>query len=95
MRFEWDQRKSRRNLSKHKVAFGTAQQVFADPAAVSILERIVAGEERWWTLGLVEGVVVVVSHTYGEDEGEEVIRIISARKATPGERRIYEQEGAQ
>lgn len=47
MRFEWDHRKNRLNLSKHKVAFETAQQVFDDPAAVSILERIVAGEERW------------------------------------------------
>ena len=47
---------------------------------------------RWQTLGLVGGVVVLlVAHTYGEEKGEEVIRIISARKATPRERMFYEE----
>jgi uncharacterized DUF497 family protein len=49
----------------------------------------VEGEERWQTLGMISGVVVVVAHTF-RDEGEALVtRIISARKATPTERNAY------
>jgi hypothetical protein len=93
MKFVWDENKSRRNLAKHKVGFETATLVFDDPRAVSRLDRIEEdGEERWQTLGLAGGIVILlVAHTYREEEGEEVIRIISARKATPNERKVYEQ----
>jgi uncharacterized DUF497 family protein len=92
MRFVWEERKSRRNLAKHKVSFETATLVFDDPRAISRLDRIEHGEERWQTLGLAGGIVVLlVAHTYYDEEGEEVIRIISARKATPHERKMYEQ----
>ena len=92
MRFIWDDEKSRRNLAKHKVSFETAKLVFDDPRAVSRLDRIENGEERWQTLGLAGGIVILlVAHTYREEDGEEVIRIISARKATPRERTFYEQ----
>src|SRR5437773_12153759 len=78
MRFEWDEEKSRSNRAKHRVSFETAALVFEDPRAISIQDRIVEGEQRWQTLGLVGGVVVLlVAHTYGEEKGEEVIRIIS------------------
>jgi uncharacterized DUF497 family protein len=94
MRFIWNEQKSRRNRAKHKVSFETAQMVFADPFALSILDRVVDGEARWQTLGLIAGVVVVlVAHTVEDREGEEVIRIISARKATSRERKIYESQG--
>ncbi len=92
IRFIWDDEKSRRNLAKHKVSFETAKLVFDDPRAVSRLDRIENGEERWQTLGLAGGIVILlVAHTYREEDGEEVIRIISARKATPRERTFYEQ----
>jgi hypothetical protein len=92
MRFVWDEKKSRRNLAKHKISFETAVCVFDDPYAISHRERIEDGEERWQTLGLAGGIVVIlVAHTSWEKDGEEVIRIISARKATPHERRMYEQ----
>jgi uncharacterized DUF497 family protein len=92
MRFVWDEKKSRRNLAKHKVSFETATLVFDDPHAISRLDRIEDGEQRWQTLGLAGGIVVLlVAHAYYEEEGEEVIRIISARKATPRERKMYEQ----
>ena len=92
MRFVWNEEKSRSNRVKHKVSFETAVLVFEDPYALSIPDRIVEGEQRWQTLGLLGGVVVLlVAHTYEEEDGEEVIRIISARKATPRERMIYEQ----
>jgi hypothetical protein len=92
MRFVWDERKSRSNRAQHKVSFETARLVFDDPFALSIQDRVVEDEQRWQTLGLVGGVVVLlVAHTYEEEDGEEVIRIVSARKATPRERMIYEQ----
>jgi len=66
--------------------------VFEDPHALSIQDRTVEDEERWQSLGRVGGVVVVlVAHTYREENGEEVIRLISARKTTPLERRAYEK----
>jgi uncharacterized DUF497 family protein len=92
MRFEWDEAKNRRNLAKHSISFETAKSVFEDPHALSVQDRAVEDEERWQTLGRVGGVVVVlVAHTYDEENGEEVIRLISARKATPLERRAYEK----
>jgi uncharacterized DUF497 family protein len=94
MRFVWDERKSRRNRARHKVSFDTATLVFEDPCALSISERIADGEERWQTMGLIGGaVVLLVAHTVEERDGEEVIRIISARKATAHERRAYESQG--
>jgi len=92
MRFEWDGTKNRRNLRKHKISFESAKLVFDDPHALSVLEREVEGEDRWQTVGVICGsMIVVVAHTYGEEGDEEVVRIISARKASPSERRAYEK----
>ncbi|WP_180542348.1 BrnT family toxin [Nevskia soli] len=89
MRFEWDEKKNRRNLAKHKVSFQTAISVFDDPFALSIQDRMSDGEERWQTLGLIDGVILlIVAHTW-QDDDDEVIRLISARKATPSERESY------
>lgn len=92
MQFEWEERKNRGNQAKHRVSFETAMLVFEDPRAISVLERLEEREERWQTLGMTGGVVVLlVAHAWREDDGEERIRIISARKATPRERKIYEE----
>ena len=92
MRFVWDRHKNRQNLAKHKVSFETAALVFDDPFCVTRFDRIADGEERWQTLGLAGGVaVLIVAHGEQKTGGEEVIRIISARKATPHERKIYEE----
>lgn len=94
MRFEWDDEKNRQNLRKHKISFETAALVFDDPDVLSLLEREVGGEERWQSLGLIHGaVIVLVAHTYRDTDDGEVIRIISARMATPAERRRYEESG--
>ena len=94
MRFVWNEKKSRSNRAKHGISFETAQFVFSDPFALSTLDRVVDGEERWQTLGsIASAVVVLVAHTVEAPEGEEVIRIISARKATSRERKIYESQG--
>jgi uncharacterized protein len=89
MRFEWDDNKNRTNIAKHKVSFETAISVFDDQHAISIQDRFVEGEERWQTLGMVAGLLYLVAHTWLSEEGDEVIRIISARKAEPTERRAY------
>ena len=94
MRFEWDESKNRQNRRKHRVSFETAQRVFDDPHALSVLDRGVEDEERWQTLGDVGGIVVlIVAHTLRNVHGEELVRIISARKATPRERSLYEVQG--
>jgi uncharacterized protein len=91
MRFEWDDRKSRSNWSKHGISFEAATFVFDDPMHVTEQDRDVDGEERWQTIGIAEGMLLLlVAHTV-EDEGEEVVRIISAREATTPERRRYEE----
>ena len=94
MRWLWDPNKDRINRQKHGIGFATALRVFSDPFAMSEQERIEDGEERWRTVGLIEGVVVVlVAHTFREDpDGTATIRIISARRATRQERRRYEEE---
>ena len=94
MRWSWDPKKDRINRRKHGLSFATALRAFADPFAMSEQDRIEDGEERWRTVGLIEGVVVVlVAHTFREDPaGIVTIRIISARRATNQERRRYEEE---
>jgi len=88
--FTWDERKNRVNQRKHHVSFETAIWVFDDLFQVSWQDREVDGEARWQTIGMVQGVhILVVAHTVEEDE--KMIRILSARKATPQERRIYAQ----
>ncbi|HYL85268.1 MAG TPA: BrnT family toxin [Candidatus Angelobacter sp.] len=92
MTFEWDKRKNRRNLAKHGVSFEAATLVFDDPHAVGVPYHTEEDEERWKTVGMAAGVVpLLVVHTHREEGGEEYIRIISARKATPRERKTYEE----
>lgn len=92
LRFEWDPAKAAGNLWKHGVSFELAMRVFFDSFAWVEQDRIEGGEQRWRTLGMVDGVVLLlVAHTVREEGGTEVIRIISARRAEPKERRRYEQ----
>jgi uncharacterized DUF497 family protein len=92
IRFSWDEKKSRLNLAKHRVSFEIAKLVFEDPHSISLFDRIKDGEERWQTLGVAaSAALLLVAHADYEESGEEVIRIISARKATPHERKIYEE----
>lgn len=91
-RFEWDPAKAGSNLKKHRVSFETAIRVFANPFAVVGQDRIGNGEQRWQTLGLVDGHLLLVAHAVRDDEdGTEVIHMISARRAEPKERERYEQ----
>ncbi|MBN2701117.1 MAG: BrnT family toxin [Methylothermaceae bacterium] len=86
MRFEWDESKRKTNFRKHGIDFADAVAVFYDPMAISI-EDTDHSEERFLTLGMdAFNRILVVTYTYRED----VIRIISARKAEPLERKQYE-----
>jgi len=88
--FEWDEKKADANFRKHKVLFVAAAQVFNDPCAVAIQDRVEANEVRWKTIGKVNGVTILsVAHTVRFDEIE-IIRIISARRATYSEKKYYE-----
>ena len=88
-RFEWDPAKAASNLRKHGVSFQTAVRVFTDPYALVEQDLIENGEERWQTIGVFEGVVMlIVAHTVGEQNDIEVVRIISARRANRMERKL-------
>jgi uncharacterized DUF497 family protein len=89
MYFEWDEIKNQRNLLKHAVRFETAALVFQDPHALTKPDQFSQDEERWITLGAVAGIVLLVVHTWLDQRLEQVIRIISARNATPRERKSY------
>jgi uncharacterized DUF497 family protein len=92
MRFEWDERKNRMNLQKHGIRFELAKEAFSDPFRLTLADRTMQNEERFWTIGRLESlVIVVVVHTTRDESGDEVVRIISARKATPRERGAYEE----
>jgi len=89
LRFEWDETKSRENERKHRVTFEEAETVFLDDGGVLIRDED-EGEERFVLIGTSAALrVLVVSHTYRARD--EVIRLISARKASRAERRDYEQ----
>jgi len=87
MEYEWDPGKAIANLKKHRVSFADAVTVFSDDRALT-MEDPQPDEERSITLGMdAQGDILVVVYTWREDR----IRIISARKATPAERRQYER----
>jgi uncharacterized DUF497 family protein len=79
---EWDETKAFAYLRKHHVGFDLAARVFLDRLAISYQDRIENGEQRWQILGMVdEYLLLLVAHTVNVAEGEDLIRIISARKA--------------
>jgi uncharacterized DUF497 family protein len=85
VKFEWDEQKWGRNIRKHSIDFRDAVAIFADNIVTMEDTRFDYGEQRYISLGLLKGRVIVVVHT----EDEDVIRLISARKATKYEQRIY------
>ena len=92
--FEWDPRKARQNVLKHKVSFQRAGTIFLDRLQISIFDEGHSQEEdRWVTIGKDSNdVVIVVAHTFSRvDEFSCRIRIISARKATRREKKQYDE----
>jgi len=94
VRFEWDEAKAASNLRKHGVRFDDAMLVFGDSFAV-MEEDCIVGEVRWQTLGWPGGnLLLLVAHTVRNEGEDEIIRIISARKATRKERKRYDENRA-
>ena len=86
MEFEWDRRKAASNLRKHGIDFADAALVLHDDVALTVRDDLCSSEDRYITLGMDPlGRILVVLHT---PRGERV-RLISARPATPAERRRY------
>jgi uncharacterized DUF497 family protein len=91
MKFEWDSKKEQDNIIKHGISFTTAQRAFFDPEFMERYDKknSTQAEERWQIMGLFEDVsfrgVLFVVYT----ERGDYTRIISAREASPQERRIY------
>ena len=88
MGFTWDRAKNTANIRKHGIDFADAIDVFNHSVLTLLDDREDYGEERWIAIGWMRALVGVV--VYSECEGD-VIRIISARKATTNEVRRYEQ----
>ena len=89
----WDATKADENICDHDVDFEMATLVFQDPLAVTF-EDPFRDETRWRTIGVVHGLVLIVVHTWpDDDQGQRhrIGRIISARKAERHERKAYEE----
>jgi len=89
MRFAWNEKKAASNLVKHGISFEEAVTVFGDPLSDTFPDLNHSLEEQRFIIigAALSGKILVVAHT---DDGE-LARIISAREATPGERKSYEQ----
>ena len=93
MKFEWSDEKNEFNIQKHHISFEEAKEIFLDPMHISKLDhRFDYFEERWITLGISsEEKILVVANMFFDNDGNEIIRILSARKASQKERIFYEQ----
>jgi len=87
MYFTWDEKKRTRNIAKHRLDFIDAEKVFSGITLTFEDKRFSYGEQRFITIGMLNDIVVVIAHTENDDE----IRIISMRKATKNEQKIYFQ----
>ena len=85
MRFEWDETKRLENLNKHGLDFQDVHFVFENETYSEIDDRFSYGELRYYTIGLMNGITVVVSHT----ETTDMVRVISFRKAEKYEEELY------
>lgn len=86
--FEWDEIKNQINIRKHGIDFGDAIDVFNHPVLTALDRREDYGEERWIALGCIAAILGVVVYV---ERDEDVLRIISARKATRHEATQYKQ----
>jgi uncharacterized DUF497 family protein len=85
MKFEWDEAKRQSNLHKHRLDFTDTETVFSSVTFTFEDDRFEYDEDRFITLGLLDETVVVIAHT----EREDIVRVISMRKATKNEQKLY------
>ena len=86
MNVEFEPAKAKSYLKKHGVAFDVASTALLDPLALVIEDPDAVGEARWLLLGISDAGLLTVCYTL---RGEEIIRLISARKATTKEKKYY------
>ena len=85
MKFEWDEAKRQSNIRKHGIDFADVPEIFNSNILISEDTRIDYDEPRFIVIGILNGRVIVAAYT----EREDVVRIISARKATSNEQLNY------
>jgi uncharacterized DUF497 family protein len=91
LKFEWNKSKAKDNFTKHGISFELAERVFDDPFAVEFLDdREDYDEERFVILGIVDRQILFVAYA----ERKDAVRIISARRATKYEQKIYSEENS-
>lgn len=88
MQFEWDEAKNLENIRKHRIDFADVPDMFDGSMLVELDERTDYGEDRWIGIGFLRNGVAVVVWTERQDD---VIRIISARRANRYERQRFEE----
>lgn len=88
MHFEWDEAKRRKNLRQHGFDFFDSEEIFAAHTFSVLDDRFDYGEVRIVTFGMLNGIVVAITHT----ESDEVTRIISMRRALKNEEETYYKE---
>jgi uncharacterized protein len=88
MQFEWDETKNINNIRKHRIDFADIPEMFHNPMLIELDERFDYGEERWKGIGFLRNGVAVVVWTQRQ---ENIVRIISARRANRYERQQLEQ----
>ena len=93
MLFEWDEKKNRSNKAKHGLSFEVAIKAFDDRSALHEFNSTVGNEDREQITGRIEGGLLIVLVVYAtkkrNQDDQEIYRIISARKASPNERKRY------
>lgn len=88
MTFVWDEAKRQANLNKHRMDFADAEKVFEGLILTFEDNRFDYGEQRFITIGLLNGEFIVIAHA--EDAGEsDLTRVISMRKATKYEQQLF------
>lgn len=90
MKYVWDEKKNRTNISKHDIDFNDVIEIFENPMLVCIDNRTDYGEERLLGIGLIKGIIVTIVYT--ENDEKKTIRIISARKADKNERKNFKEK---
>ena len=90
MIFEWDENKEQLNIKKHGLDFSTAARVFYDVNRIEVYDDVHSiYEDRYRTIGTINGHLTIVTVSYTMRENETVIRLISARLAEPLEKEVY------
>lgn len=88
MQFEWDEAKNLENIGKHEIDFADVPEIFQNPMLIELDDRFDYGEDRWFGIGFLGNGIAVVVWTERQND---VIRIISARRANRYERQRLEQ----